>query len=668
MRKYMTGFALFAFVISAFIICWNTYYLKTAMAQAEAAALEKNWKRIDDASNCLLTLCKNLASETVPIREEVKTGKLDQNGLIERLKAVLGKYEEVGAIRFSLSSSSTVLNEYALDQTRILRAGISSSDTVNLIPFLRLPLGSTATESAAAGAFVMEIERWRLKAILLAYDLGEYGFPFLIQTNGSFLWHPHRDFIGEKADLFAVARELSSSSMDDFAISMSKHEKMCMSVELNNERNMWLFGAPLPGFDLAVCGFVNRDELLSKTSEMRRQMYRILIFFFVLLLSAATILLLRRADIADHLWFASGVYTLILTAGTAAIWALTTITFPPYIEGGPPLLEPSYLTKKAETYILESKKSGYQPPYFIPTGVFLKSIALEGATNVKVTGYAWQKYPKDGIAGVEEGITFPEAVESEVEKAYEQTENDVRIIGWNFKLTLREWFDYSTYPFDQQDVWLRMWHVNFDKNIVLVPDLISYSQIDPSQVPGTDEDLILPSWQIKKTFFNFVDYNYNTNFGMTRFAGQISFPELHFHMLIGRNFMEPFMSCILPLFVVALQMFSVLIISTKRESLAERLGFNSGVILQVAAALFFVVIYAQIDLRRRLEAEQIMYMDYFYFTMYFIFIIVSANSIIYAHTDENAFIEFRDNLIPKILFWPVVFGIIFLVTIGYFYP
>ncbi len=667
MRKYMSAFALLVFVVSAVIVCLNSWELKHTTTNAEAAAMTKIWKRIGDATGYLTRFCTALATESAPIADDLAAGKLDSQALAERLKGVLARNEDLGGIRFVLASPTGPLTGFQ-EPMHLFNAGITASDTGSLIPFLHIPVRVSASGSESVGELTMEIEHWRIKGILLTYDLGDYGFPFFIRADGRFLWHPHRDFMGQKRDLDEAAGELRLPELGEFARAMARHEKRFTPVTVASGTRMWLFGMPVQGFDLAVCGFVNRDEMLPMSEEMRKQAYRILVFSFTLLLSMVTVWFLRREKLEEMLWTASGVYTAIFAAGIGAIWLLTTSTFPPFIEGGPPLIEPSRLVSKIEDYQRDSKKAGLGDPYFIPTGVFVKAIEFESATNVKVTGYAWQKYPKDGIPDVQEGIVFPEAVDAEVEKAYERIENDVRVIGWNFALTLREWFDYSTYPFDQQDVWLRMWHTDFDNNVVLVPDLIAYSQLDPLELPGTDEDLILPSWQIRKTFFNFVDYNYNANFGMNRFAGQSNFPELHFHMLIGRNFMEPFMSCILPLFVVTLQMFSVLIISTKQETIAERLGFNSGVILQVAAALFFVVIYAQIDLRRRLDAEQIIYMDYFYFTMYFIFITVSANSIVYAHTDQDSLIEYRDNIIPKVLFWPVILGTLFVVTVAYFYP
>jgi len=41
-------------------------------------------------------------------------------------------------------------------------------------------------------------------------------------------------------------------------------------------------------------------------------------------------------------------------------------------------------------------------------------------------------------------------------EAYRVHENGAEVIGWYFSATLRQSFDYGHYPFDRQDVWLRI--------------------------------------------------------------------------------------------------------------------------------------------------------------------------------------------------------------------
>ena len=89
------------------------------------------------------------------------------------------------------------------------------------------------------------------------------------------------------------------------------------------------------------------------------------------------------------------------------------------------------------------------------------------------------------------------------------------VIGWNFRSVLRQQFNYAKYPFDREEVWIRMWSRDFDKNIILTPDLVSYHTTDPGSKPGLElQDFVLEDWDITETFFSYRDNTYETNFGI----------------------------------------------------------------------------------------------------------------------------------------------------------
>ena len=91
-------------------------------------------------------------------------------------------------------------------------------------------------------------------------------------------------------------------------------------------------------------------------------------------------------------------------------------------------------------------------------------------------------------------------------------ENEV-LIGWYFEATLRQPFDYFTYPFDHKPVWICMWHKKFASNIVLTPNFESYTaynlaegqtepQIDLHESFGYEKDIVLGAWEIDNTYFD----------------------------------------------------------------------------------------------------------------------------------------------------------------------
>ena len=50
-----------------------------------------------------------------------------------------------------------------------------------------------------------------------------------------------------------------------------------------------------------------------------------------------------------------------------------------------------------------------------------------------------------------------------ISEEYRRRQGSEEVIGWYFDVTVRQAFDYSKYPLDTQDVWLRLWHKDFDR-------------------------------------------------------------------------------------------------------------------------------------------------------------------------------------------------------------
>jgi hypothetical protein len=119
-------------------------------------------------------------------------------------------------------------------------------------------------------------------------------------------------------------------------------------------------------------------------------------------------------------------------------------------------------------------------PIYLPTGVFLESVKFVNANDVQVSGYIWQVYHDDVHAGLSRDFVLPEIVDSagtaRKEVAYSRRIGKQQVIGWYIEATLRQKFVYSKYPFDHKTFWLRLWHKDFDRNIVLIPDFKSYTQ------------------------------------------------------------------------------------------------------------------------------------------------------------------------------------------------
>ena len=86
---------------------------------------------------------------------------------------------------------------------------------------------------------------------------------------------------------------------------------------------------------------------------------------------------------------------------------------------------------------------GDEVPTYIPTGVMIQSLEFKGPYTLQMAGYVWQLYPLDR-EDIDQGVVFPEAETTNLSKVYEAVQGDEVLVGWNFKTTLREQFDYVT--------------------------------------------------------------------------------------------------------------------------------------------------------------------------------------------------------------------------------
>lgn len=360
---------------------------------------------------------------------------------------------------------------------------------------------------------------------------------------------------------------------------------------------------------------------------------------------------------SDKLWLVAIIFSVLCISGMFFVWDIA-------LENPPD--ENSQYVEVFDRVGLETTLHKHLASYEgqmirVPTGVFLQSLEFTSANNVIVTGYIWQDYSDVMIDEISPGFIFPEAESVDIEEAYK--END--IIGWYFRAVLRQSFDYSKYPFDREDVWIRLWHNDFHQNVILTPDLNSYDSLHPESKPGLENNFVLEGWDIQNTFFSYRCNSYNANFGVGDY--QQEFPELYYNVGLKRNFISSIISNLIPLIVVSFLLFAVLMISTKNDKNIRLYGFSSAIVLSYCAALFFVLIVSHVSLREKLAATGVIYLEYIYFVIYFVLLGVSINSILLASCIENKFVDYKDNLIFKLLYWPIVLGMLLVITLINFY-
>jgi hypothetical protein len=308
-------------------------------------------------------------------------------------------------------------------------------------------------------------------------------------------------------------------------------------------------------------------------------------------------------------------------------------------------------------------------PIYLPTGVYVESMKFVSSNDVQASGYVWQVYDDDIHAGISRDFLFPDSVDSTSTAkkaiAYQRRLGKQQVIGWYFEVTLRQKFVYSKYPFDHKTVWLRLWHKDFDRNIVLVPHFQAYtSSTSPGDIFGIKKDIVLGGWRLEETFFDYNLSDYDTDFGLPNYIGQHGFPELQFNLVLKREFIDALVINLVPLMVVAMLLFSVVMLTTANRNKAEVFGFNTAMVFGTCSALFFVVMLSHISLREQFSGAGVVYMEYFYLMMYFILLVVAIDA--YCFTEkcvtQQSSAEDLDNIYSKLLYWPLLLGISVIIT------
>lgn len=303
------------------------------------------------------------------------------------------------------------------------------------------------------------------------------------------------------------------------------------------------------------------------------------------------------------------------------------------------ILNASLLEDFKLQYIKDSLSHNEEPPVFIPTGILIESIDFKSSSNVNIKGIIWQKYSKGIHDGIERNISIPNANDESLAKFFEKEVDDYTLVEWDFNINMSSDFHYKKYPFNNENLWLQFKNPEFDKNIVLVPDLDSYRLGSARYLPGLDKNIKIMNWKIQSSFFSYTYTSYNTNFGIEDFSGQLSFPEIYFNIILRPNILNVFISHFLPIAIALFLIYAIFKTAT------------SHYVVRPYATLFLALIFLQISLRSNLGASEIVYIEYYYFLTYFIMAGVSLNAILLQNS-KWGLVHYRNNIIPKLFFWP----------------
>ncbi|PXF60947.1 MAG: hypothetical protein C4B59_06235 [Candidatus Methanogaster sp.] len=344
----------------------------------------------------------------------------------------------------------------------------TASDTVLAVharPFYRADESSGEKTPAGAIAAVYSLDD--VRDLVGSLDLGDAGYGFIITEEGTVVAHPIREYLGRDIkELQETDETLRLISRD---MNPGEHQKIFVN---HTGRTLWVFYEQIPSSNWTLGVVFVEDIILESIKTSQRHLLIHIALAVMAFLFFLSILIFRvDKDSSSSLWAVVIVFSILCALGTGFIWYLALEDPSGGGSHGIDVFD-KVGTEVAMHKLLqdpEVKQSTDQPTQ-IPTGIFLQSLRFSSANNVIVTGYVWQDHSDSRTANVSHGVIFPEAEQIKIEEAYKL---DNGVTGWYFRAVLRQQFDYSKYPFDREDVWVRLWPGEFYGNVILTPTAFS---------------------------------------------------------------------------------------------------------------------------------------------------------------------------------------------------
>jgi hypothetical protein len=491
-----------------------------------------------------------------------------------------------------------------------------------------------------------------MRALVSQLELGATGYGFVISPSGTFLAHPVPDLVAQQS-IYAYAAETQDEAqaerLSQAAAQALNGERVSLEwVDSITGEASWLFFEPIPTTDWALGILLNRSEFAPDTQQTLREQVSILLVIAALIVIGMSLLVRVHRGQPEALSRVSVTFSLLGVGLIVATWYLADT-----LSDGAGLVE---ITSEAtlDSYLFryeQQARTGGDVPLRVPTGVFVQAVQFPDPMSVTVNGYIWQRYPLD--TDIARGFMLPQRIgeEATIEEIHREQSDEDELIIWYIGVTLRQLYDPARYPFDTRDITLRLSPLALGEQVVLTPDLLSYSLISPHLLPGLDAEVDVNNWQMESSAFSYAEVAYNSSLGLSQRADYTTVPELRFTVKSERYVLGPFIAYLLPGVVAAMMLFAFLINERapgEKQEMSEALNY--------AAALFFVIAVAHTALRDGIAAVGLSYLEHLYILLYIAIIAIGLNTYYVVKRPNAWLVRYRNNLIVKLLYWPLIVG------------
>jgi len=307
--------------------------------------------------------------------------------------------------------------------------------------------------------------------------------------------------------------------------------------------------------------------------------------------------------------------------------------------------------------------------YRVPTGVLLQSFEFLNANNVEMSGFVWQEYGPEIPDHVLRGVVLPEALDEayEAREAWRVERDGTEEIGWYFSGRFRQNFDYRLYPFDRQDIWLRIWSPEAVEGVLPVPDFGAYRDLTPEALPGIETQFVYGGWDPLRSGFSLDLIEYNVDYGLGYGFSRIPGPDLYFNLSVERDFLGPMLEHLVLEAAIAILLFFLLLLMAHDSDLEDRIGLTIFDLIVAAGGLLFAVILDHNAIRNVVQSQDLTYMEWFPLILDVFIVLVVLTAVLRVKRWRIPVIGYSGDLMPVAAYWPALIGSMLVVTLLVFF-
>lgn len=690
LKKILLAFLLIATAFSTyFIIEYNSFIKQREKSSQKLGteAIDRLTQQVDSLAADFLsrvTITKNeilsFNTEKQLLRnlEKAKTSYPNVHGITVAFEPGFFKGKERFSPFYDYSTDSIIFVEkiYDYTDTSLLTAkwyteGIQQNEPSWSKPYFAeaaqkmlidyvIPLKK---EGENVGIIDFSLALTGITTLMQNLSLGESGYAFIIDENGTIISHPDLDNLLQNV-------YTTVDGKDETIVEAYKNQDQGVVKYLSTYtfNESWFFFKNSQQAKWKYVLVLAESDLLGTSDFIRKKTIQIGIAFGMTFLFALLLLMNISKITRQKLWLAASVFSLIMVANIVLICYLNLHTdFSKLTDSEERIVNPSVLKKYMDEMDKELYSITGQNYIKVPLGIYIESFEIKTSFEASISGKVWLKY----VDGLEEwakpAIYFGSASAMDerpvsLDKLYEIQEYGYTLIQYKFRVTIEEDFSYEQFPFEENDLSLTLSYPNPEKNILFIPDLTSYDVLNPSVKPGLKPSVNTPSSKTISSFFTIYNEDTRTNFGSPLTITDR--PALKYTIVIKRRFLSPIIANLIPILVVALIMFLVLYISSKDEE--KRSGMNVMNVVQSAAGFMFILILAHVNERGRIQTPEITYIEMFFFCTYGLIVLETVLLAVFLRGSNHRFFNL-DNLRMKVLFWPLLLTSWYISTLFWFY-